>query len=153
MAHIRKEDKILEVRRNPSKAELNWFGLMFLGVFTLVGFVFWGKGSFIFGTGSAPPIASWVAWSLAASVFLVYYAVPPLRKRIYVGFILAVYPIGFVFSHVILGAMFYLLFTPIGLIMKVVGYDPLDRRFEPEASTYWKPHRTGDDPSRYLKQF
>ncbi len=153
MAHVRKEDKILEVRRNPSKAELNWFGLIFLAVFGVMGLVFWGKGSFIFGTGARPPIASWVVWTLAATVFVVYYAVPPLRKKIYVGFILAVYPIGYVFSHIILGAIFYLLFTPIGLIMKLVGYDPLHRAVEPGAATYWKPHRTGDDPSRYLKQF
>jgi ABC-type uncharacterized transport system permease subunit len=153
MVHAKKEDKVLEIRKDPSRIELAWFGAIFLAVFSVLGLVFWGKGRFIFGTGGAPPIASIVAWAIGASVFLVYYAIPPLRKKIYVGFMYVVYPIGFVMSHVILGAVYFLLFTPIGFIMRAFGYNPLGRRYLPDASTYWVEHRTGDDAPRYLRQF
>lgn len=153
MVHAKKEDKVLEIRRNPSKLELNWFGLIFLGVFAVLGLVFWGKGHLIFKTGAAPPIASWVAWIIGGSVFLVYYAIPPLRKKIFVGFMYVVYPLGFVMSHIILGAVYFLLFTPIGFVMRLFGYDPLGRRYQPQASTYLTEHRTGDDAPRYFRQF
>jgi len=153
MVHAKKEDKVLEIRKNPSKLELNWFGAIFLGVFAVLGLIAWGKGHLIFKTGAAPPIMSYVFWAIGAGVFLVYYAIPPLRKKIYVGFMYVVYPIGFVMSHVILGAVYFLIFTPLGFCMRLFGYDPLGRKYLPQASTYWTEHRTGDDAPRYFRQF
>ena len=45
----------------------------------------------------------------------VYYLVPGWQTKIYRGWLLAFYPIGFVISHVVLAAIWYLLFTPLAL--------------------------------------
>jgi hypothetical protein len=59
-----------------------------------------------------------------------------------------------VISNVLLFLVFAWVFTPIGLIMRALGRDPMTRRLDRQASTYWIAH----DPSaagmkRYFRQF
>lgn len=44
--------------------------------------------------------------------------------------------LGWINSRIILGVIFYGLFTPAGLIMRLRGKDPMRRHWEPEADTY-----------------
>ncbi len=37
--------------------------------------------------------------------------------------------------------------------MRVVGYDPMDRRFDRDAETYWIAREPDDDVKRYFRQF
>ena len=40
-------------------------------------------------------------------------------------------------SPLLLGLLFYGIFTPIGLVMRLAGRDAMKRSFEPQALTYW----------------
>jgi len=40
-------------------------------------------------------------------------------------------------SPLVLGVIFYGVFTPVGLVMRAAGRDIMKRRFEPRTSTYW----------------
>ncbi len=40
-------------------------------------------------------------------------------------------------SPVILGVLFLAVFTPVGVVMRVFGGDPLRLRFDPQAQSYW----------------
>ena len=40
-------------------------------------------------------------------------------------------------SPVVLGVLFYGVFTPLGIIMRLFGGDPLRLRFNPNAQSYW----------------
>lgn len=40
-------------------------------------------------------------------------------------------------SPVVLGVLFLVVFTPVGVVMRLFGGDPLRLRFEPNASSYW----------------
>ena len=53
------------------------------------------------------------------------------------------------------GMHFYALcgIVVIGLLVRLFGYDPMQRKLEPEAKTYWLEHRTGGNPSSYFRQF
>jgi len=42
-----------------------------------------------------------------------------------------------VVSPVVLGIIFYGVFTPVGLVMRMAGRDIMKRRFEPGVKTYW----------------
>ena len=44
---------------------------------------------------------------------------------------------GRVVSPLVLGVLFFALFTPIALVMRAFGRDALHRRFDPAAPTYW----------------
>ena len=96
---------------------------------------------------------AWVLWSIGALVATVYYAVPPLQNRIYRGWLMTFYPIGFVISHVVLAAIWYLLFTPIALLRRLIRGDPLKRGPEPDAETYWIDRDGPVESSRYFKQY
>jgi len=53
-----------------------------------------------------------------------------------------------------LALCFYLVFAPIGLIMRLFGKDLLSQRIDPEAATYWiEREARAFDPQHYTKQF
>ncbi|WP_375488304.1 SxtJ family membrane protein [uncultured Mycobacterium sp.] len=76
-----------------------------------------------------------------------------MRRPIYVGISAAVHPIGWLVSHAILLAVFLLVVTPVALLLRVLGHDPLQRRFDPSTPSYWVPHRPAGDVRRYFQQF
>ncbi len=136
---------LIEINRNPSRRELNWFGFLLPLFFGLVGGLIWWRFK--------APVVAWVVWGVAAGVTLLFVIVAPVRKPLYLGWMYAVLPIGWTISHVLLAAIYYLVFTPIGLIMRLAGRDPLRCRFDPLAGTYWQPHDPHEDASRYFRQF
>jgi multisubunit Na+/H+ antiporter MnhG subunit len=137
---------VIEVNRNPSHRELNQFGFIWLGFFLLVAVGLWLK--------LHSPVVSIALGAAAVVVPVVGWAVPRLMRVVYVGLSYVAWPIGFVVSHVLLGAVYYLLVTPIGLILRVARYDPMHRRFDPEVRSYWIERDGGDrDPCSYFRQF
>ncbi|WP_165223248.1 SxtJ family membrane protein [Aquisphaera insulae] len=78
---------------------------------------------------------------------------PQVLRPIYVGWMVLAFPIGWTISQIILAVMYYGLFTPIGLIFRLIGRDSLHRARRPGQATYWAPKATPTDPRRYLKQF
>ena len=74
----------------------------------------------------------------------------PLQK-IWMGFSII---IGFFMSRVILSMLFFLVLTPIGLIMRLFGKDILDQKLDKNADTYWHDIKDGIRPSEsYEKQY
>lgn len=134
---------VIDINRNPSGRELRWFGIMLAGFVGLVGLLFWRP--------EAAGVAT-VIWTAGAALTLVFAAIRPARRPIYLGWIYAAYPIGWTVSHLLLGAIYYLLVTPIGLALRAAGRDPLQRAFDRSATTYWTPHDPGGDVARYFKQ-
>ena len=65
---------------------------------------------------------------------------------------IAAYPIGWVVSHVLMIAIWFLVLTPIGVFMRAAGRDPLARGFGRTAATYWV-RRKDAPPERYLRQY
>lgn len=61
--------------------------------------------------------------------------------------------LSFVSTRIILGLVFFLIVTPIGLVKRLSGWDPLNRRGGRSAS-YWKPYSERQrDPRHYEKMF
>jgi hypothetical protein len=136
----------IEINRDPSPGQLRVFAAVVLpGFFALVGgIVGYRTGSWSAAIGVFAP---------AAAVGLLGLVVPRAVRCVYLGWMYAFYPIGWLLSHLLLAAVYYLCLTPIGLAMRLVGYDPLQRTFDPEAESYWTPRRPTEDRSRYFKQF
>jgi fatty acid desaturase len=63
------------------------------------------------------------------------------------------YPIGWVLSHLVLAIAYYLVLTPMGWLMRLVGHDPMHRAFDQRAASYWVSHDPGTSKPRYLRQF
>jgi hypothetical protein len=84
---------------------------------------------------------------------LAIWIVPALGRRIYVFWMLAAAPIGWTISHLVLAAVFFLVLFPIGLGMRLVGRDPMQRTFDREARSYWIKRDGQSEPARYFRQF
>ncbi|HKI20710.1 MAG TPA: SxtJ family membrane protein [Isosphaeraceae bacterium] len=78
---------------------------------------------------------------------------PEWMRRIYVGWMILAFPIGWTVSQIMLAVMFFGLFTPIGLVFRLLGRDPLHRTRRPELESYWAPKPAPTDLRRYFKQF
>ncbi|MBK9167701.1 MAG: hypothetical protein IPM24_09580 [Bryobacterales bacterium] len=48
---------------------------------------------------------------------------------------------GKVVHPVVLAILFYGVFTPMGLAMRLAGRDPMRRKFDPAADSYWLPRQ------------
>jgi len=136
---------IIEINTNPSRKELRWFGVM-LAVFVLA------TGAVAWWQFDAPTLARRI-WVAGGVLSMIYIVVPPLRRWIFVGWIYAVFPIGWTVSHVLLALIYYLIFTPIGLLLRLIKGDPLERQLDRSAASYWRPHESLRDVRRYFRQF
>jgi len=57
-------------------------------------------------------------------------------------------------SGVATGAVFFLIATPAGILMRLFGKDPLKLRFDPCAESYWcRRNPPGPDPGTMSNQF
>ena len=136
---------LLEIKKDPSKAELNWFGLLIL-VFSCIlsGLLYWKFKSVL---------TVQIVIGVGAGICLIYYSIPPLRKPIYLGWLYAAFPIGWTISHTVLLLTYYLLMTPIGLLMRIVGRDTMRRKLDPNASTYWLERKPVASAKSYFRQY
>ena len=120
-------------------------GLLLPGLFALSG------GSVRLGVD--PWTVAAALWAVAVLTAAMIWISHEAGRRFYVGWMLAAVPIGWSLSHLVLGAVYYLVLTPIGLIMRLTGYDPMRRRYDRSATTYWIERKTQTDPSRHFRQF
>jgi hypothetical protein len=137
---------IVQINTDPTRKQLNQFGFIWLGFLALFGVIAFLKLD-------APTLAK-VLWVLAVVVPVVGWLVPSFMRLVFVGMSYLAWPIGFVVSHVVLALVYYLVFTPIGLLMRLFRYDPMKRRFDPEAASYWiERDPKASEPKRYFRQF
>lgn len=91
---------------------------------------------------------------VAAVVLRLVGAWDPMRLRpVYLGLTLAAWPIGWVVSHLTMIVLYHGVITPIALAFRLLGRDPLARKFDRGAATYWEPYDPDRGIDRYLKQF
>ena len=136
---------LIEIVKNPNKIELRWFaGLWFP--------LFWGMIGGIIHTATGTLDASIVIWSTAAALGVCGLIIPSLMRPIFLGMVYATAPIGFVVSHVIMGVVYYVVLTPLGVARRTFGRDPLSRKIERDAETYWLPLAAEKDVTRYYRQ-
>src|SRR6516225_6231497 len=69
---------------------------------------------------------------LAATIGPLGLTRPTWIRFIFVGWMVLAFPIGWTASQIILAALFFGLFAPIGLVFRVIGRDALRRSRHPE---------------------
>lgn len=146
--------KMIEIDWQPDDRTLRQFGVIALFGFSFLAAIAWSEVFvFSFGLGDMRPYVAGVFATLAGLSSLFSLIAPRANLPIYLGLTILSYPIGFVLSHLILGFLFFVMITPIGLFFRLTGYDPLHRRFEPEATTYWTDPRPRRAKESFFRQF
>ncbi|MHC4401165.1 MAG: SxtJ family membrane protein [Planctomycetota bacterium] len=136
---------LVRIDPNPSRRRLAVFGVLWLVFLGLVG------GGVLHLTGSVPAAAA--VWTLAAVVPAVGWLAPAFMRIAYLGLAYLSYPFALALSHLVLATIYYLVLTPIGLLMRLFGYDPMNRRLDERAATYWHPREKAENVGRYFRQF
>lgn len=103
------------------------FGLVFAVVFALVGLWPLKDG------GDARP---W-ALAIALAFLLTALAMPRLLKPLNVLWFRFGLLLHHVVTPVVMGLLFFLTVTPVGLLMRATGKDPLRLGRDPDAPSYW----------------
>ncbi len=146
--------KMIEIDWQPDDRVLRQFGIIALFGFSFLAVLAWWEWLiFGFGLGAARHPVTYVFAGLAGLSALFSAVAPRANLPIYLGLTVLAYPIGFVLSYLIMGFLFFGMITPVGLFFRLTGYDRLDRRFDPDATTYWKDPRPRRGKESYFRQF
>jgi hypothetical protein len=132
-------------REEPVKGSSNRsFGLVFTALFLII-----GLAPLLHGRGPR-------YWSLVISA--AFLAVTLIRpdllqplNTLWTKFGLLLHKIV---NPIVMGLLFFLILTPFGTALRLMGKDPLSRRFDPAASSYWIPRQPpGPPPGTMTQQF
>jgi len=93
-------------------------------------------------------------WSLIVSLLLAAIALvlPRALQSFYRVWMALGTGLGWVNSRIILGLVFFVILLPIGVIRRMLGHDPMQRKFEPDRATY-KTARTKRAGSHLQQQY
>jgi hypothetical protein len=131
-------------RVNSSRKNVRNFGFLFGGIFlALSAYLAW-KGS-----------PAWI-WTLAAALFFAGGGAGLYRvmKPVYTAWMFFAFALGWINTRLLLGAFFYLVMTPLGLLLRLTGKDLLDEKIDRSAPSYWiKRERKPFDPKRLERLF
>ena len=111
----------------PDRQSDRAFGFMFAIIFALV------TGIVLFMTGAVNIVLIAISATFAAAALVWPTILLPLN-RLWQKFARG---LGFITNHLILGIVLYVLITPVGLVMRMFGRNPMAAKHEPQADTYF----------------
>ncbi|MHC5056775.1 MAG: SxtJ family membrane protein [Planctomycetota bacterium] len=94
-----------------------------------------------------------VVWGIGVASASCGLVSPGIIRPGYVAMLLLALPVGLAVSFLLLATTYYLVLVPIGLVARMLGHDPMRRRFEPEAESYWLPRDRTADLRSYFRQY
>jgi hypothetical protein len=127
-AALNKEPSAALNKKPPDKLQLRTFGLMFSGIVVAIFAV-----AVPFLADRAVPVWPWV---IAAVMISFSTLRPGLLIYLYKPWLKFGAIAGWINTRIILFVLFYGLITPIALIMRLFGSDPLRRRFDSNSDSY-----------------
>jgi len=136
---------LVDINWRPSNKDLRIFAILLM----CFGVIVAAMMAFKSGHTSA---AAWVL-TVTGGLGLLGVGSPRAIYPLYLVWMTLAFPIGWTVSHVMMAIVFYLVLTPIGFIMRLCGRDPMHRRRDRSATTYWTPRTPSRDVKRYFRQF
>ena len=126
-----------------NKRQLREFSLAWLVFFCALGIWQW------FGDGDVTALLTFCA--IGCSVGLAGLLRPLTIKPLFLFAMAIALPIGWVMNRLVLGLLFFGLFTPVGWFFRRLRRDPLRLR-KPDIGSYWSPAPPPADTHSYFRQ-
>ncbi len=136
---------LIEIQWNPDRRFLRQFSAMFLLFFVVVGALRYFRHD--------SPSTAWLLWTIGGTLGIMGLAFPAAMRYVYLAWMIAIYPLAWVVSHLLLSGIFLLVVTPLALLMRLTGRDPLHRRIDRSEPSCWSRRETSVDSKRYFRQF
>ncbi len=126
---------------SPEVRILRQFGWIASGAGILLGAFVWSDwaGSAAIAVGAFSALASLI-W-------------PAANRPLFVALSVATYPIGFLVSLLVLTLLFVGVITPVGLLLRLFGTDPMTRRIDRTARSYWVDAGPERPKADYFRQY
>lgn len=145
---------LIKMDWNPPQTTLRTFGVIGLVAFPLLALAaYYQFAAFKLIPDGAKDAVTWALLALGVYSAGGALIAPIILKPLFVGMSIIGVPIGLVVSYVMLGAIYFLIVTPIALVFKIIGRDAMTRRFDPAAETYWIKRKPATNVKRYFRQF
>ena len=137
---------MIEINWNPTRKDLRIFGIAALIASVVISLLL----NILKDIG-----VQWISILVAVgfTIFLCSLISAKATRIVYLGLSLVTLPIGWVLSFILIATFYYLIITPIGLIFRLAGRDPLHRKFDSTAKSYWLNRKSPDTLDRYFNQF
>lgn len=135
---------LIPLNTNPSRSQLLQFGMAWV--------VFLGVAGALAAWRGSPTVAGSLG-ALAIVLPLVGLVFPGVLRAVFVAVSVVTFPIGFAVSQIILATIYFLVLTPIGLVLRWLkpGFFPT----APDKSlpTYWQPRPEPRPATDYFKTY
>jgi hypothetical protein len=91
---------------------------------------------------------------IAGSFISLGFLIPIILKPIYLVWMIFAVILGWFMTRVIISLLYYIIITPIGLFLRIIGKDLLDLKEKKNKKSYWNIRNSEDEQNQnYEKQF
>ncbi|MCA9011474.1 MAG: hypothetical protein KDB01_17095 [Planctomycetaceae bacterium] len=111
----------------------------------------------------AAPLMAWlwtrnteaVIWAGAggAVLFGIGCVSPGSLRPVFVGMMIVTQPIGLVAGELAMLLIYFGLFVPMAIMLRIMGRDSLNRRFQTNEQTFWRARKQPKNVRTYYHQF
>ena len=116
-----------------------------------VGFVLF---ALLFRQFGLPGIGVWIVAAIGPVVLLSHLlGVHAVTRAVFRALMLLTAPLGFVLFSVLIGLIYYVLFTAMGWLFRLLGRDVMGKSFDPQLPTYWRERRVERPAASYFKLY
>lgn len=135
---------MIEINHNPQAKVLAQFGFIWLPASLLLVVM-------IFTRRFESSLWTVILCAGAGASIVLGLAQPHLLKWVFICLQYLTWPIGFLVSYTLLAIIFFFLITPLGLLLRLFGYDPMDYR--KRNGSIWRLRQSMIEQSSYFRQF
>lgn len=141
-----------EINWKPQQADLKKFAWSLIIGFPCIAIVFYLAKWF--HTQSLPaPQFFLLLGGIGALLGVVCMVVPIIARPLYFVWYGLAACIGLVMANLIFTLMFYLIFLPMGIVMRLLGRDPLNLRWKREVKSHWQDAPSQPSAESYFSQY
>lgn len=134
-----------------NKSEQRKFGLVMGVACAVLTLVRWGIHRLAQGEWGEP---SYLLLGIGAVFALLGAIAPRALQPIFWAWIKLAIVLNWIVTRVLLSLVWFLLIVPMSIGRRLLGFDALKRKRDPDAATYWEePDEQPDEPRRYLNQY
>ena len=141
-----------EINWKPDAGELRKFAISLIIGFPCIATIFF-LAAWLFSRSLPAPGFFLYLGGIGSAVGLICLLVPVVARPLYGVWYGLAACIGIVVANLLFTLLFYLLYAPLGLIMRVIGRDALSLRFKRGSATYWKDAPPQPPAKKYFRQF
>src|ERR1022692_2557624 len=139
-----------ETNWNPDRPARKKFAVSLIIGFPVIAVVF--SGIAFLKTHTLNHFFAWLG-IVGLAVGIILWLLPQIAKPFYLVWYFLACCMGFVVGNTLFALFFYLIFTPLGLLLRLRKNPGLTKGFDKSRKTYWRDAEKAVDLKRYYRQF